>query len=257
MPVLLPAETDCGMNRGIYSTALGMRSLQRGLDVTTNNLANSSTNGFKRDGLIFQDVLRQRMYADSGTGPSVGEIGAGADTVDEYTVFEMGDIKTTGNTFDMAISTTDGLFAVETPSGTRYTRDGAFGLDSNRRLVNKDGYPVLDKDGNEISIPVGDVAIENGGIIRMKDQTVATVGVWKPDAGIRLSKVGESLFEASGQMSAMDESPIVASSLEGSNVNAVESMLEMIRIGRLFELSQKNIQSQDDLLQKLISSLNE
>jgi flagellar basal-body rod protein FlgF len=245
------------MNRGIYTTSLGMSALQRGLDVTTNNLANASTTGFKRDGLIFQDTLQREMYANGGLGQSVGKLGAGAQAVEEFTIREVGAITSTSNPFDMAIKTPNGMFAVKVGNEVRYTRDGSFGLDSERRLVNKSGYPVLDNNGDEITIPAGQMTVENGGRILVGGQPMAEVGVYDLSPNSRFEKVGENLYRATDGATAMAESPIAASSLEASNVNAIDSMLDMIKIGRLFELSQKNIQGQDELLQRLISSLAE
>lgn len=238
---------------------MGMVAAQRAMDVTTNNLANASTVGFKRDALIFQDTLQREMYADGGRGPSVGKLGSGAQAVEEYSVEDIGVITATHNALDMAINSPEGMFAVKTgPNETRYTRDGAFALDEQRRLVTKSGYPVLDKSGNEITIPQGDLHVDQGGQILVDGNPIAEVGVWVPNANGKFTKEGDNLFRVTQQgAKALDESPIAAGSLEGSNVNSVESMLDMIKIGRLFELSQKSIQQQDDLLQRLIASLNE
>ena len=247
------------MNRGIYSTAIGMIGAQRALDVTANNLANASTSGFKRDGLIFQDTLQREMYANGGTGAKVGVLGSGAQAVEEYSVQELGVISSTNNNFDMAINAPVGMFAVKvSDTQTSYTRDGALALDDQRRLVTKTGYPVLDKDGAEITIPSGPMHVEANGEIIVDGKPVAQVGVWVPNSGAKFMKEGENLFSISGGTArALDESPIAPASLEGSNVNAVESMLDMIKIARLFELSQKSTQQQDDLMQRPISSLTE
>jgi flagellar basal body rod protein FlgG len=242
------------MNRGIYTTSLGMTGLQRAMDITANNLANSSTVGFKRDGLIFQDTLQRKMYANGGFGREVGVLGAGADAVQEFAVDEVGALTTTGNPLDMAIRTPEGMFGVQVGNEVRYTRDGAFALDSERRLVTKSGFPVLDKSGSEIVIPAGRLEVADGGVISVDGKPIAEVGVFNSNA---FAKLGENLYTGPAKLKAMDESPIAAGSIESSNVNAVESMLDMVRIGRLFELSQKSIQSQDELLQRLISSLNE
>lgn len=227
------------------------------MDVTANNLANASTSGFKRDGLIFQDTLQREMYANGGQGPSVGMLGSGAQAVEEFTIRDIGVISSTGNAFDMAINAPDGMFAVKANGETRYTRDGAFGLDENRRLVTKTGFPVLDKDGNEITVPTGAMQVEAGGKISVNGTPIAQVGVYVPTDNGSFVKEGTNLYSVTGGARALDDSPIEASSLEGSNVNVVESMLDMIKIGRQFELSQKTIQQQDDLLQRLIASLNE
>jgi flagellar basal-body rod protein FlgF len=234
-----------------------MSALQRGLDVTANNLANASTNGFKRDGLIFQDTLKREMFANGGTGQSVGFLGTGAQPVEEYTVRELGAINMTNNPFDMAITLPEGMFAVKVGNDVRYTRDGSFALDSERRLVNKAGNPVLDKSGNEITVPAGQMQVDGGGKISVAGQEIAQVGVWELEPNSKFEKIGDNLYRATGGTTVMDNSPIAASSLEGSNVNTVDAMLDMIKIGRLFELSQKSIQSQDDLMQRLISSLHE
>lgn len=245
------------MNRGIYTTSLGMTALQRGMDVTANNLANTSTTGFKRDGLIFQDTLQREMYANGGFGQSVGKLGAGAQAVEEYTIRENGAINLTNNPLDMAITSPTGMFAIKVGNETKYTRDGAFAIDEQRRLVTKNGYPVLDPSGDEITIPAGAIQVDDGGAISVGGAVIGQVGVFNLNANSAFIKEGENLFSATNGASAVDDSPIAASSLEASNVNAVESMLDMIKIGRLFELSQKNIQGQDELLQRLISSLNE
>jgi len=246
------------MNRGIYTTTMGMVAAQRAMDVTANNLANASTSGFKRDGLIFQDTLQREMYANGGTGPSVGKLGSGAQAVEEFTIRDIGVISSTGNNFDMAINAPEGMFGVKVDGETLYTRNGAFGLDEQRRLVTKAGNPVLDKDGNEITVPPGTMEVQSGGKISVNGIPVAQVGVYVPNDKGQFIKEGENLYRITAEgAKALDNSPIEASSLEGSNVNVVESMLDMIKIGRQFELSQKTIQQQDDLLQRLISSLNE
>lgn len=245
------------MNRGIYTTSLGMSALQRGMDVTANNLANASTTGFKRDGLIFQDTLQREMYANGGFGQSVGKLGTGAQPVEEYTVRESGTISLTNNPLDMAITSPNGMFAIKVGDQTKYTRDGAFVLDEQRRLVTKNGYPVLDPAGDEITIPAGKIQVENGGQIQVGGAAIGQVGVFDLNPNSAFIKEGDNLYSATNGATAMDDAPIAASSLEASNVNAVGSMLDMIKIGRLFELSQKNIQGQDELLQRLISSLNE
>ncbi len=245
------------MNRGIYATSIGMIGLQRGLDVTANNLANASTVGFKRDGLVFQDTLERKMFANGGLGEEVGSLGSGANAVDQYTVQQAGAITTTGNPFDMAIASHEGMFGVRVGDKTLYTRDGAFAIDDQRRLVTKSGYPVLDTEENEIVIPAGQMEVQTGGRILVGGNFIAQVGVFKPAGNAEFLKAGENLYQVTGNAEPVANAQVTPGSLESSNVNAVESMLDMVKIGRLFELSQKSIQSQDELLQRLISSLNE
>src|SRR5579862_5330180 len=115
------------MNRGIYTAASGMNAAQRLLDVTANNLANVSTNGFKSDGLIFRDALEANM---SQNGQPIGQMSFGVQSDGGFTNFEVGSISQTGNPLDVAITSPQGAFKVDIGNGQfRYTRDGAFRLD--------------------------------------------------------------------------------------------------------------------------------
>ena len=102
------------MNRGIYSTATGMVAAQRWMDVTANNLANASTNGFKRDGLLFNDAMQRSSAPTVASARASGSIGTGAVPQAEYTVFERGSLTMTSNPLDMAIENDKGMFAVQT-----------------------------------------------------------------------------------------------------------------------------------------------
>ena len=251
-PVILTADSDVGMNRGIYATATGMLASQKWLDVVANNLANVSTNGFKRDELAFQDAFVREMRLNGGKGAEIGSLGSGATLVQQYTVFEQGPINPTGNSLDVAINSEKGLFSVETPQGVRYTRDGSFGLDANRQLVTKQGFPVLDDNGNPIELPEGPVAITDNGTIRAGDLEVGKIGVYegtfhKTAAGLYASLDAETVAEPT----------LKAGALEGSNVNAVEAMIQMITVNRTFEMAQRSITQQDELTQRLINSLQD
>lgn len=264
--------SDVGMNRGIFATANGMLSAQRMMDVVANNLANVSTNGFKRDQLGFNDTLIQQLKG--GDGELVGGIGIGPNQSGEHTSFEPGSIQSTGNALDVAIHRTyrpdpsdpnkqvpeDGMFAVQTPNGIRFTRDGAFHLDETGTLVNGEGLAILDVGRNPIQISQGaaDIAISTSGEISARlpgtneHVMMGELGVFRGT----FVKEGANLF--SGSNVAPIESPSVQSkALEGSNVNPIQEMVQMISLGRAFEMAQKSIQSQDELAQKLIQSLQD
>src|SRR5687767_4718787 len=167
------------MNRGIYATATGMIAADKWMSVVSNNLANVSTNGFKRDELVFADAYQRELRANGGRGMHLGSLGSGAMLQAEYTVFERGAIVPTGNPLDLAIDSERGLFAVETPQGVRYTRDGAFQLDSERRIVTKSGHPVLDDRGNAIELPLGPFRIEPNGAVIAGEFEIARIGVYE------------------------------------------------------------------------------
>ena len=238
------------MNRGIYATASGMLATQKLMDTVANNLANASTTGFKQDGLAFGDAFQRALYANGGHGPYLGTLGTGATEIDAYTVFDVGAPITTGNSLDVAIQSRDGLFAVQTPQGIRYTRDGSFQLDGEGMLVTKDGHSVLDERQQPIQIPQGQPNIDSDGSVSVDGRPVGKIGIFKG----QFAKIGGSLFAGSGT-EAIDEPELTPKALESSNVNTVEAMIEMITAGRTFEMAQKSIQQQDDLAQKLIQSL--
>ena len=215
-----------------------------------NNLANVSTTAFKRDGVSFSDALEQEMRSGS-TGQSLGTLGVGTTDGKEYTVFEPGPTQITGRPLDMSITSQEGMFAVQTPQGTRYTRDGAFVLNDQRQLVTTDGYPVLDDRQQPITIPEGTLGVNEAGEISVDGSSVGTLGIYK---GAYI-KEGGNLY-STPNATPLDGATIRPQSLEGSNVNPVEAMVQMIQVGRNFDLSQKTIQQQDDLSQRLIQSLS-
>ncbi len=178
------------MWRGLYTAATGMISEQKRTDVIANNIANAATTGYKRDLTVhkeFHTMLIKRVndfneggllgvsgapfnqLVDLGTSkedvtqikgfsanpfyrPNIGELGVG-DYIDEIAVdYQQGAIESTGNTFDLAI-VGDGFFAVETPEGVRYTRNGAFFKNTQGYLQDIRGYNLLDAAGNPIRIP--------------------------------------------------------------------------------------------------------
>lgn len=239
------------MNRGIYATATGMLTAQQAMDVLTHNLANVSTNGYKRDGLAFNDALVREL---NWNGQPIGSLGAGASPIEQYTSFEAGSINETRNPLDVAILGERGMFAVRTQGQIAYSRNGAFTLDPQRRLVTQEGHPVLDPQGRDIVLPEGQIAIATDGSILVDGEPQAQIGVFDA-AGF--TKRGSTLFNASGPATPVPAPTLKSGALEGSNVNAVEAMVQMIQLSRQFEMSQRSIVSQDELTQRLIQSLQD
>ncbi len=235
------------MNRGIYATATGMIAAQQWMDVVANNLANASTTGFKRDSIAFDEAMLRELAS------GVGQIGSGPIAPPPVTVFEPGAVEVTGNPLDLAIGTARGLFAVQTADGVRYTRDGSFSMNEKRELVNPSGAPILDIQGRKIVVPQGTIAISNEGILTVNDEKVAEIGVFD-SAGFQ--KEGANLYTANAPVTRI-AAKVRAGALESSNVNAIESMVQMISITRSYELAQKSIQSQDEQTQKIIQSLSD
>lgn len=219
--------------------------MRRQLDVVANNLANVSTTGFKRDELAFNDLFAKQL--DKG----IGSIGFGPSGFTEFTAFEdVGEMRPTGNPLDVAVDGNRGAFAVKTASGAIvYTRDGSFDRDQQGYLVTRTGDRVLDDAMSEIEIGTGHVAIAADGSIQVDGSTVATIGVYEG----RFEKIGGNRFRGTG--TPLTDARIKAGHLEGSNVNAIESMTTMISLNRSFEIAQRSITAQDELAQRLIQSM--
>jgi flagellar basal-body rod protein FlgF len=238
------------MNRGIYSAATGMVAAQRWMDITANNLANTSTNGFKRDVLSFTDTFQSELIADGGRGPRIGSLGYGPTTAVESTDMSIGSQIITNNPKDFSIMEPEQMFAVQGDQGVQYTRNGSFRLNQNNQLVTQRDELVLDANLRPISIDPATQVLNPDGTVSEGGTIVSRIGIF---TGF-FEKVGGVNF-VSQDASVVPSPRLLQGSIEGSNVSAIESMIDMIRINRHFELSQKSIQSQDELTQKLIQSL--
>lgn len=228
-----------------------MVTAQQWMDVVSNNLANASTTGYKRDGLSFGDGLVRELANNAGLGQRIGSMGSGAVVKGIYTDFSSGLINATGNPLDLAINLPEGAFAVQTKAGLRYTRDGALQINPDRQLVTKSGNIVLNRQLQPITLPQGKVVVSEDGTIKVDDKVIDQVGVFD---GV-FHKEGGGVFTVENTPTLVDKPQIVAGSLESSNVNTIDEMIAMIRVNRAFELAQRSVQSQDDSTQRLISSL--
>jgi flagellar basal body rod protein FlgG len=219
------------------------------LDVTANNLANTSTNAFKRDGLVFRDALEANMNLQ---GQPIGQMSYGVTPAGEFTDFGMGSISQTGNSLDFAITDSKGAFKVDLGNGQyRYTRDGAFRLNDQKQLVDRQGHPVMDNNDQPITLEGQEIAVQRNGEIFVDGASLATIGVFDGN----FVKQGQNLFTSSDAKLASDIG-VQGKAIEGSNVNAVEAMVQMIAVSRSFDMAQKSVQQHDELTQRLIQSMN-
>lgn len=242
---------NIGMNRGIYSSAKAMQTTTQWMDVISNNLANASTDGYKTDTIAFADVLVKNMYANGGSGKFLGSVGSGPDAVVESTDMKLGPVRSTGNPLDIALQDPKQMLAVSVDGRTQYTRDGALKVDSDKFLVTQRGHRVLDDRGQPIKLGnEGLVHISPTGQVMQGTDEIASLGIF---TGV-FTKEGNNLWSAP-QPNRVTEPTLAIASLEGSNVDAVATMVDLIKITRHFEMSQKSIQSQDDMTGKLFEIL--
>jgi flagellar basal-body rod protein FlgF len=257
------------MIRGWYIGASGMNAQQNRLDAISNNLANVDTTGYKRDIPVsksFSELLLRRTEADgvyktpfgsADVAPIIGGIELGVETNELYTDFEQGSFKSTDTNTDMALSG-QGFFAVQTPEGERYTRNGNFILGKEGILETKNGYPVLGENG-PITVPDDKFYVNEDGMVYTKqDNTlIDRIKVVRFDNERYLKKMGGSLWntnEISGQAHIAEGSErpkFLQGYTEASNVNVVNEMVQMIEVNRAYEANQKSIQSEDSMMSTL------
>ncbi|MBQ9926775.1 MAG: flagellar hook-basal body protein [Lachnospiraceae bacterium] len=249
------------MVKGLYSAYTGMINQEHRMDVLTNNLANAATNGYKKEGATsqaFDSVLAYKIKDVSEGYHLARKIGVnnpGVKIGEGYTDFSQGSLKTTSNTFDLALTDT-GFFAVEFTNkagetSVKYTRDGNFTLTSDGRLVTQDGDAVLDTNGKAIKIdPIEATLINSAGQIIQNGRTVATVGVTDFEDYDYLEKYGENYFQpVEGATEKESEAKVYSGYLETSNISVVTEMVNMISVQRAYESNQKVITTYDGTLE--------
>lgn len=249
------------MVKGLYTAYTGMLNEQHRMDVLTNNLANADTNGFKKEGATSQsfDAILAYKIKDSSEGAHLsrrlGVNHPGVKIGEGYTDFSQGPIKSTGNTYDLAL-TDSGFFAVEFTNkagetSIKYTRDGDFTLTENGRLVTRDGDPVLDVNGSPIEInQLLPVEINSSGQIIQDGRVVATIQITDFENYDYLERYGENYFQPiEGAQEKEAAAEIRSGYLETSNMSVVTEMVNMITVSRAYESNQKVITTYDSTLE--------
>lgn len=248
------------MVKGLYAAYTGMINQQKRMDTLTNNLANSATTGYKKEGATsqnFDSVLAYKLndMSTPGYAHRIGTMNLGVKVGETYTDWSQGAFQVTDNTFDLALSA-KGFFAVEFTNkagetSTKYTRDGSFSLTKDGALVTTDGDYVLDTQGRHITIdPLKETAITRDGQIIQDGQTVATIQVADFEDYNYLTHYGENFYEPiEGANMIASEADIYSGYLEASNVETVSEMVEMITVSRDYETNQKMITTIDGTLE--------
>jgi flagellar basal-body rod protein FlgG len=257
------------MMRALWVAKTGMEAQQTQLDHISHNLANSATNGYKRSHAVFEDLMYQNLRQAGANSseqtqlPTGLQAGLGVRAVATSRQFTQGNLQQTSNTLDLAIKG-QGFFAIDMPdSTTGYTRDGAFQVDSQGRLVTSNGFVV--QPGITIPSQAQSVTIGADGTVSvvMPNQTAPTtlgqlqMATFINPAG--LEPKGQNLFgetaasgaPSTGAASTNGIGALAQGYLETSNVNAVEELVTMIQTQRAYELNSKAIQTADQMLQRL------
>lgn len=257
------------MIRSLWISKTGLEAQQTQMDVIAHNLANVSTNGFKRQRAVFEDLLYQTLRQPGAQSsqqtevPSGMQVGTGVQPIATERIFTQGNIQQTGNSLDVAIQG-DGFFQVLLPDGTTgYTRDGAFQLNSQGQLVTSSGYevqPAITMPANVIAVTIardGIVSVTQAG-----SNTPTQIGQMQLATFINtggLQSRGENLYlETAASGAPQPAAPgsngaglLNQSYVETSNVNVVEELVNMIQTQRAYEINSKSIQTSDQMLARL------
>lgn len=226
-------------------------SLQRSVDVIANNIANSSTPGYRAQRVIFEEYL-QDPSTELGQFDQVYDYG-------QFTVTKQGATERTGNTFDVALFG-EGYFAVETEAGTQYTRAGNFQIGSDGTLMTPQGYPVLSGGESRITIPpdATNITISDRGDISSDQGIIGTLGVFEFANVQFLAPSGDNLYEDRGAGQTEAENTTVKQGfLETSNVNSVLEIGRLIQTSRDFEVTQRLLQEENERVRQSISRLGQ
>ncbi len=257
----------------LWIAKTGLDAQQKRISVISNNLANVNTTGFKRDRAVFEDLLYQNVVqvgaqsTQDTTLPSGFQLGTGVRIVATEKIHTQGNVVQTGNSLDAAI-TGRGFFQVLLPNGDiTYTRDGTFQLDSTGQMVTSSGYsiePAITIPNDALSVTIG----SDGTISVLQPGTPAPTQVGQilladfvnPTG---LQPIGENLFRESLASGAPTTGVprlnglggLIQGSLETSNVNVVEELVNMIETQRAYEMNAKAISTTDEMLQYASNNL--
>lgn len=265
------------MMRSLWTGASGMIAQQNAVDTISNNLSNVNTTGYKKETVEFKTLLYSKLQTKTTDNngdpkPVIGQVGAGVRTASITSRFTQGSLQSTGNTLDFALEGS-GFFQVQQADGTvAYTRNGAFNLSmgvDGLTLCTSDGDPVMSSTGETLvfdtTIDSARLSIDEDGRFwyRNLDETVVSLGqqfgIVQFNNPTGLEKLSGSLLaasEASGEarLETEDEtlkaSKVLSKYLEGSNVETVDEMVNLIVAQRAYEMNSKVITASDEMLQQ-------
>ena len=261
------------MNQALWIAKTGLDAQQTRMEVVSNNIANVSTTGFKRERAVFEDLLYQNISQVGASStqdtqlPSGFSIGTGVRVVATEKLHSQGNLTNTGNPLDMAVQG-KGFFQILMPDGSlAYTRDGSFQVNQDGQLVTSSGYQVQPA----ITVPEGAQSITIGSdgtvSVLLPGSAAATqVGSLQLTNFINpagLQAIGQNLLLESGASGAPQTGTpglnglgtLLQGSVESSNVNIAEELVNMIETQRAYEMNSKAIQSADQMLQFVTNNL--
>jgi len=236
------------MDNSGYIVLTRQSGLMRDMQAVAHNIANLSTTGYRREGVVFSEYVR----ALEGGMPSLSMAHANA----RHVSAQQGALEATGGVFDLAIEG-EGFFLVETPEGERLTRAGAFRPNEASELVTPDGHRVLDAGGAPVFVPpdARSYGIAADGTLSADGAPVAEIGVVRPVDPVSLRREAGTLFRVDGDIEPVEAPRIVQGYLEGANIDPVLEIARMIEVQRAYELGQSFLDREDERIRAVVQTL--
>ncbi len=233
------------MDNSVYITLSRQLALFRDMDVTANNVANTNTTGYSSEHILFNSYLTKDVNQKNRNDMAF------AYDISSYHNMEIGAISATGNPLDLAIAS-NGLFAVATPLGTRYTKSGNFQIDGEGKLTTVEGYPVLDNNGQNIIFTpeTKDIKVGEAGNISVNGEEFATLGIYKFSNPQLLERLDGAMFKSEIDPEIETNTKVVQGALASANVKPVLELTHMIDVSRSVANTAKMIETMYDLQRK-------
>ncbi|EKE74671.1 flagellar basal body rod protein FlgF [Celeribacter baekdonensis B30] len=225
-----------------------MVGLNREMQAIANNIANVSTTGFRKEGLIFSEYISDLEQGEDSLSMAEGNV--------RLTNDSQGPLTPTGGAYDFAIEG-DGFFMIDTPDGQALTRAGAFTTNDQGELTTHDGYRLLDNGGAAIFIPpdAGTVAVSSDGTLSADGLPLSQIGLYMPEDPNTLTRTNGVRFMTTGPIIPQENAVILQGYVENSNVNAITEVARMIEVQHAYTMGQKFMEQEHERIQSVISTL--
>lgn len=236
------------MDNAGYTTLTRQSGLMREMQTVANNLANMSTSGYRREGLIFAEHVKRL----EGEADSLSMATATA----RNTSMIQGALTQTGGTFDFAIEG-PGFFLIETPAGDRLTRAGSFTPSPEGELVTPEGHRLLDNGGSPIFVPpdATQISLAADGTLSAGENPLAQIGLYLPTDPNQLQREDGVRFISKAGVEPTDDSVMLQGFVENSNVDPVAEITRMIEVQRAYEMGQGFMEKEDERIRSVMRTL--
>ncbi|PHR00042.1 MAG: flagellar basal-body rod protein FlgF [Marinosulfonomonas sp.] len=236
------------MDNAGYTTLTRQAGLLREMSTVANNLANLSTTGFRKEGVIFAEHVKALDGKESSLSMATATV--------RLTMQQQGTLTQTNGSFDFAIEG-EGFFMIETPDGELLTRAGSFTPNGEGELVTPDGYRLLDGGGSPIFIPPDalSIAVSADGTLSADGLPQTQIGLYMPADPTDLTRQNGVRFAVKGDVVPVEGSAIMQGFVEDSNVNPVIEIARMIEVQHAYELGQSFLDKEDERIRGVLSTL--